>query len=96
MKKFKLSAEAPTTYQLQSVRAFGSPIKSNMNGSHTFEGIFDSEEKAKEYLIKRAEIYYEQNGTDEELQEAINDINKYGSVRFDAVSGGIEEIEIED
>ena len=95
MKKFKVSAEAPTTYQLRSVRAFGSPIKSHMDGTHTFEQIFDSEKEAKEYLIKRAEIFHEQS-TEEELQEAISDINKYGSVRFDAVSGGIEEIEIED
>lgn len=91
--KYQVKATAPTAYQLQSVRLFGSPIKSNMDGSHTFKSeIFDTEQEAKDYLIKRAEMYFE---NEDELQEAINDINKYGSLSMDAATGGVYEIEEE-
>lgn len=91
--KYQVKATAPTTYQLQSVRNFGSPIKSNKDGSHTFKSeLFDTEQEAKDYLIKRAEMYFE---NDDDLQEAISDINVYGSVIMDAVSGGIYEVEEE-
>ena len=91
--KYQVKATAPTTYQLQSVRLFGSPIKSNMDGSHTFTSeIFDTEQEAKDYLINRAEMYFE---NEDELQEAINDINKYGSLSMDAATGGVYEVEEE-
>lgn len=91
--RFQVKATAPTTYQLQSVRLFGSPIKSNMDGSHTFTSeIFDTEQEAKDYLINRAEMYFE---NEDELQEAINDINKYGSLSMDAATGGVYEVEEE-
>ena len=92
--KYQVKATAPTTYQLQSVRLFGSPIKSNMDGSHTFKSeIFDTEQEAKDYLIERAEMYFE---NDDELQEAINDINEYSSLSMDAATGGVYEVEEEE
>lgn len=92
--KYQVKSTVPTTYQLQSVRLFGSPIKSNMDGSHTFRSeLFDTEQEAKDYLIKRAEMYFE---NDDELQEAISDINQYGSLSMDAASGGIYEVEEEE
>jgi len=91
--RFQVKATAPTTYQLQSVRLFGSPIKSNMDGSDTFTSeIFDTEQEAKDYLIDSAEMYFE---NEDELQEAINDINKYGSLSMDAATGGVYEVEEE-
>ena len=93
--KYQVKATAPTSYQLQSVRLFGSPIKSNMDGSHTFKSeIFDTEQEAKDYLIKRAEMYFDSD--ERELNEAINDINKYGSLSMDAASGGVYEVEEEE
>ena len=92
--KYQVKATAPTTYQTKSVRNFGSPIKSNMDGSHTFKSeIFETEEEAKQYLIKRAELYFE---NEDDLQEAIDDIKKYGSVTMDAVSGGVYEVNEEE
>lgn len=92
--KYQVKATAPTTYQLQSVRLFGSPIKSNMDGSHTFKSeIFDTEQEAKDYLIERAELFFE---NDYQLQEAIDEINEYGSLSMDAASGGVYEVEEEE
>lgn len=84
--KVKVQAIAPTTYQLMSVRNFGSPVRHLANGSHIFEQEFNSEEDAKEYLIGRAELYFEE---EDKLDKAIEDINLYGQVTLDAVTGHI-------
>ena len=52
----KVIAIAPTSYQLKSVRNFGSEVTSLKNGSHVFEKFFETEKEAKEYLIERAEL----------------------------------------
>jgi len=92
--KYQVKATAPTSYQLQSVRLFGSPIKSNIDGSHTFKSeLFDTEEEAKDYLIERAELFFE---NDDQLQEAIDEINEYGSLSMDAASGEVYEVEEEE
>jgi hypothetical protein len=92
--KFKVTATAPTAYQLNSVRAFGYNVKSLGNGSHRFEQEFETEEEAKNYLIERANKYWENSDmSEQELNEMIEEINTYGSVTFDAVTGRIEEVE---
>jgi hypothetical protein len=88
---YKVIATAPTTYQLNSVRQFGSPITSHRDGSHVFSQSFETEEEAKEYLKRRAHLYY--NDTEEELNEAMESIEKYGSLSIDAVTASIEEKE---
>jgi accessory colonization factor AcfC len=92
--KFKVTATAPTTYQLNSVRAFGYNIKSLSNGSHIFEQEFQTEQEAKEYLTQRAHIYWENsNASEEELREMLSDVEKYRMLTLDAVTGRVEEIE---
>jgi len=93
MTNFKITATAPTTYQLQSLRLFGLNVKSYANGSHVAEEFFNTIEEAKAFLIKRAEMYFE---SEYELNEAISDIENYGSLRMDAVCGSIEKIEEEE
>jgi hypothetical protein len=88
---YKVIATAPTTYQLNSVRQFGSPITSHRDGSHVFSQSFETEEMAKEYLKERAHLYYKD--TEEELNEAIDDIEMYGCLSIDAVTASIEEEE---
>ena len=88
---YKVIATAPTTYQLNSVRQFGSPITSHRDGSHVFSQSFETEGEAKEYLKERAHLYY--NDTEEELNEAIDDIEMYGCLSIDAVTASIEEEE---
>jgi hypothetical protein len=85
---YKVIATAPTTYQLNSVRQFGSPIISRMDGSHVFSKSFETKEQAKEYLQQRALLYYD---TEEEINEAMESIEKYGSLRIDAATASIEE-----
>ena len=88
---YKVIATAPTTYQLTSVRQFGSPITSYVDGSHVFSQSFETKGEAKEYLKERAHLYY--NDTEEELNEAIDDIEMYGCLSIDAVTASIEEEE---
>ena len=64
-------------------------IKKNGNGSFTSEQIFDSEEEAKAYLVERAELYYEES--EEQPEEHLEDIEKYGQLTIDAVTAHIEE-----
>lgn len=96
MTTFRITAIAPTTYQLRSVRAFGSPVASLGNGSHIFQMDFDTREDAEAYLEKRADYYWEADGfTEEEREEAVSDIKKYGMLTIDAVTGRIDEVESE-
>ena len=94
--KIRISATAPTTYQLQSLRHFGMEVKKNGNGSYTAHQDFDTEDEAKEYLKSRAQMYFDGNSDNDEanLIEAFDSIENYGVLTLDAVTGRIEEIEI--
>jgi hypothetical protein len=84
-----ITATAPTIYQLRSLREFGMPVTDQRNGSYSACQEFDSEEDAIEYLTNRAENYFE---TEEEIEDAIEIIEKYGQLRLDAVTAYIETI----
>lgn len=92
MKKITINATAQTSYQLSSLRAFGLEITSNGNGSHSASQEFNTEDEAKAYLIERAEMFFDGNSENDEerLADAIERINKYGSVYLDAVCATIE------
>ena len=94
MRQFKIKAIAPTSYQLQSLKHFGMEIKKYGNGSYTSQQEFDSEGEAKAYLKERAERYFDGNSDNDEekLITALEDIEKYGSLRLDAVIADIEEV----
>jgi len=98
MTKFKITATAPTSYQLGSLRNFGLNVKSYPTGSHVGEEVFDTEEEAKAFLTKRAEMFFDGNSDNDEerLSDALERIEKYGSVYLDAVCGSIEEFEDEE
>lgn len=91
---FKITATAPTSYQISSLRAFNLDVTKNGNGSHTGEQTFETKEAAEQHLIKRADMYNDQDpeGTEEKLAEMHNDIKKYGCLTLDAVTAHIEEI----
>jgi hypothetical protein len=91
---FKITATAPTSYQLQSLRAFGIGADKNGNGSFTGSMNFDNEGEAKDYLKKRASLYNESDpeGTEQRLAEMHDSIEKYGSLTLDAVTANIEGI----
>ena len=69
-------------------------IKKHGNGSFTSEEVFNSEEEAKEYLVKRAQMYYDE--FEGQVDEHLESIEKYGVLEIDAVTAHIEEIEEEE
>lgn len=90
---YKIKAIAPTSYQLQSLREFGMPIKKLGNGSHVASAEFETEDEAKEYLKGRADQY---NGDDPEgsegrLDDMYRDI-EHGQLTLDAATARIEEV----
>jgi hypothetical protein len=97
MTKFKITATAPTSYQLGSLRNFGLNVKYYPTGSYIGEEVFDTEEEAKAFLKKRSEMFFDGNSDNDEerLSDALDRIEKHGSVYFDAVCGSIEEFEKE-
>ena len=91
MAQFKVIAIAPTSYQIQSLRAFGMEVKKNGNGSFAGKQIFDSEEEAKKYLVTRAEMYYDD--FEGQATEHLQGIESLGCLTIDAVTALIEEVE---
>jgi hypothetical protein len=87
--KVKITATAPTSYQLTSLGHFGLPIKSSGDGSHYAEWEFDTLMEAKAYLKQRADMY----GDDALLGVMYSEIDRVGKLRLDAVTASIVEIE---
>lgn len=90
---FKITASAPTGYQLSSLKQFGMPVTDNGNGRLSSIMIYDTEQEAKDYLIERAKMYYDEY--EGQVDPYIDDINQYGFLEIDAVSAYIFEIEDE-
>ena len=92
---FRITATAPTVYQLQSLRNFGMEVAQHGNGSYSASQDFDSEDEAKAYLVERAEIYFDGNSDNDEanLAKALESIANHGLLRLDAASASIEEVE---
>ena len=83
--KVILQASVPTIYQLNSLREFGLPYKAALGGSYYFSEEFESVEKAKEYLRKRAIMYADDT---ELLEEMYQDI-ELGYLQLDAATAHI-------
>ena len=94
----RITATAPTSYQLQSLRHFGMEIKKHLNGSYFSTQDFDTEKEAKEYLKTRAEMYFDGNSDNDEVNliDALDSIEKRGVLTLDAVTADMEEVEIEE
>ena len=94
MRTYTINATAPTTYQLQSLRAFGIGADKNGNGSYTGQKDFETEVEAKEYLKSRAAMYNDEDpeGTEERLAGMYDSIEQFGSLTLDAVTAHIQQI----
>jgi hypothetical protein len=90
MRNFKIQAIAPTHYQLSSLTSFNLDNRMTMRGNIVGEGFFDTLEEAEQYLITRAEMYYDEY--EGQVDEHIEQIKKYGSLEIDAVTAYIHEI----
>lgn len=91
MAQFKVTATAPTHYQLASLKSFGMAVKKLDYGSYHSEQKFDSEEEAKAYLTKRAKIFYK-DFEDQNVKQIAN-IETNGFLTFDGVTAHIKEVE---
>ena len=86
----QITANAPTTYQLNALRRFHLRYRKPTN----FYGIFDYQyfyclKDAQNHLILIAEDYFEDA---EKLDEAINGIYESNSLTIDGVTAKIEEL----
>jgi hypothetical protein len=90
---FKITATAPTSYQLSSLKHFGMGFNENGNGSFSASKEFDTEEEAKEFLRGRAEMYNSEDpsGSDKKIADMNDSIDKFGTLTLDAVTAHIEE-----
>ena len=86
----RIVATAPTSYQSRSLSHFNLNTKKNGNGSITGIMDFYSEEDAKDFLVNRAELYYE---NEEQLNEALDDIERCGILSLDTVTARIIELD---
>ena len=87
----KIVCQVPTSYQYSSLCRMGLNNRKVGNGSHIGEMFFYSEDEAKEHLVNRAENYYDDN--EEQLNEALSDIENYGMLHIDAATARVIEIE---
>jgi len=87
--KVSINATAPTVYQLNSLSAFGMGNKKNGNGSYSASMEFQTMKEAKEYLVSRANNYFE---CPKELREAKREIRLYGCLQLDAVQATINRL----
>lgn len=90
MRKVKIQAIANTSYQLSSLNRFNLENTMTMRGNIVGEGYFDTLEEAEQYLITRAEMYYDESPG--QADEHIEQIKKYGSLEIDAVTAYIHEL----
>lgn len=88
---FKIIATAPTHYQLNSLKQFGLPLDVNGIGRYTCTKLFDTEQEAKDYLIERANLYYDEY--EGQVDSHIDNINQYGILEIDAVTAYIHEMD---
>jgi len=90
--KVIINATVPKSYQTPSLRHFGMGCNANGNGRYSASMTFDTMKEAKEFLVTRAEYYFED---EKSLKKAKRAIRMYGVLRIDAVSARIEKIETE-
>jgi hypothetical protein len=90
---YRIVATAPTVYQKRSLSFFNLNEKAIGNGSFVGTMSFNSVQDAKNYLNLRAEMYYDEY--EGQVNEYLEDIEKYGVLTIDAVTARIEEVEEE-
>ena len=85
--KYKVTAVADKSLS-KAIGRFGKTTKTS-TGRLSFAVVFDTEQEAIHYLIRRAESYYTHQA---ELREAIDDIIVYGCLTIDGVTACVEKL----
>jgi hypothetical protein len=81
--KFKVSTQPTTIHNYNSVAFFGAP--QNTGGRIIFEKQFDVYADAEQYVLSRIQQYADFNGSDDEIQSMIEDVNTYGRCDYNGV-----------
>jgi hypothetical protein len=68
-------------------------VKKLFGGGYHASQDFDTLEEAQQFLIERAESYFEDEN---DLENALFDIHRYGVLGIDACTASIEAVEIEE
>ncbi len=91
--KATVKCKVPTTYQLNSFEALtGTCPNQSPGGGYYFEKPFPTVEDGKQFMRERAFSLLENDGfTNEEYRAAIRDINKAGTLRYDAAAMHLEK-----
>lgn len=90
--KVTICGQVPTVYQSSSLYKFRLPVSKNGDGSFSVEAEFPSKEDAIEVLKSKAYNWYQEGLFDEdEFNEAMDDIEKYGQLTYDAATVKIVE-----
>ena len=89
--KVQLTATAPTSYQLQSLRGLAGsfPTTQNPDGSFELVATFATRADALQHLKDRAYRLYDDRT---EYREAIAEINRYNMLTYDCLTAHIERI----
>lgn len=87
----QIIATAPTSYQLNSLRALAGSFTTaaNPDGSFELRATFDTRAEAIEHLKDRAYRIYDDRV---EYREAIAEINRYNMLTYDCLTARIERI----
>ena len=89
--KVQIIANAPTSYQFNSLRALAGslPTSATPYGTYELHAIFETRAEAMQHLRDRAYKLYDDPT---ELREAIAEINRYGMLTYDCLTARIERV----
>ena len=89
--KVQIIANAPTSYQYNSLRGLAGslPIYSTPYGTFELRAIFETRAEAMQHLRDRAYKLYDDRT---EHREAVAEINRYGMLTYDCLTARIERL----
>lgn len=96
---YTVTTSAPTGHYVNAITALGQGVKSiggKLYGHHELQ--FETEEEAKQHLIKVAERLNDADpcGTEERLADMIAGINSSGRLHWDGATADISEADAEE
>lgn len=95
--KFAVKSTVPTVYQSRSIQTLMGFAEKRISGAYTASVEFDTEEEAKDFLRGRLSVLFgETDMNEDQYNEAMDYIAKYGSLSYDAATARIEEVEVEE